>query len=73
MAITSHAAGVGRQFCGINGGGISLVSQRVHDDCVGNQAERMNLSHQNVGGDFMELNVLEKVPDYLLEWRLKAE
>jgi hypothetical protein len=46
---------------------IHLIGQRVHDDRVGYDTERMDFAHQNVGGYFVEVNVLQEVADDLLQ------
>lgn len=47
--------------------GSHLIRQRVHDDRVGHQAQRMDLAHQHIGRDLVELNVLEEVAQHLLQ------
>ena len=47
--------------------GSHLIGQRVHDDRVGHQAQRVDLSHQHVGRDLVELDVLQEVPEDLLQ------
>lgn len=43
-----------------------LVSESVHDDGVGHQAQRVDLPHEHVGGDLVKLDVLQEVADDLL-------
>lgn len=47
--------------------GSHLIGQRVHDDRVGHQSERVDLAHQHVGGYLVELDVLEEVAEHLLQ------
>ena len=44
-----------------------LVSQGVHDDVVGNDAQRVNLFHEDVGRDHVELDVLQEAAQNLAE------
>lgn len=37
-----------------------LISQSIHDDMIGHNAERMNFLHEDVGRDHMEVDVLEE-------------
>ncbi len=39
---------------------IGLVGQSVHDDMVWNDSKRMDLLHENVGRDHMEVDVIQK-------------
>lgn len=45
MPSSSHTTWVGRQLSRINRSGISLIRQRVHNDRIGNNPKRVNLSH----------------------------
>lgn len=44
-----------------------LIRQRIHNDGVWYQAERVNLSHQDVGRDLVELNIFQEVPNHILQ------
>lgn len=44
-----------------------LIGQRVHDDRVRHQPEWVDLAHQDVRRDLVELNVLEEVAEHFLQ------
>lgn len=48
----------------------NLICKSIHDDWIRNQAQRMNFTHQNVGRNFMELNVFQEIPNDFLQWNI---
>lgn len=50
-----------------------LVGQGIHDDRIGHQIQRMNLSHQHIGRNLMELYVLQEGAQYLLDVNVLPE
>jgi hypothetical protein len=47
-----------------------LVGESVHDDTIGHETKRMHLTHQNIGWDLVELNILQKIANYFFELRI---
>lgn len=44
-----------------------LICQGIHNDRIRHKSQRMDLSHQHVCRNLVELNVLQEVPDHLLK------
>ena len=42
---------------------IRLIRKRVHDDVIGDDAQRVDLLHEHVGRDHVEVNVLEEAAE----------
>lgn len=44
-----------------------LVRKSIHDDMVWNKTKRVDLFHEDVSWDFVEMDELQKIPNNLLE------